>query len=71
MKKAAIKPFIIPLLLVFGAVFYYFGELVDWAAWDALRLSFFYGVHDVHRMFFLVPITCAGCVSASLGTPTQ
>lgn len=43
-------------------LFYYFGELVDLAGWEALRWGFFYGVHDVHRLFFLAPITYAGYV---------
>lgn len=49
-----------PLLLVLCTLFYYFGELVDWAAWDALRATFFYGVHDIHRLLFLAPIIYAG-----------
>ena len=48
-----------PLLLGFCTLFYYFGELIDWASWNAIRESFFYGVHDVHRLLFLVPITYA------------
>ena len=60
MKKPNIKPCVLPLLLMFSTLFYYFGELVDWAAWDAVRLNFFYGVHDVHRLVFLAPIVYAG-----------
>ena len=41
-------------------LFYYFGELVDFAGWEALRWSFFYGVHDIHRLLFLAPIIYAG-----------
>ena len=59
MKKITYRPFILPLLLIFCSLFYYFGELVDWAAWDALRQNFFYGVHDVHRLLFLAPIVYA------------
>ncbi|UCH50540.1 MAG: hypothetical protein JSV54_05835 [Chloroflexota bacterium] len=33
---------------------------MNWAAWNALRNEFFYGVHDVHRLLFLVPIIYAG-----------
>lgn len=58
--RASFRPFIMPLLLLFCTVFYYFGELVNWTAWDALRSEFFYGVHDVHRLLFLVPIIYAG-----------
>ena len=54
------RVFILPALLVAGTLFYYFGELVDWAAWESLRLKFFYGIHDVHRLFFLAPIIYAG-----------
>ncbi len=59
MSKAAFKPFILPLLLLICALFYYFGELVDWATWNALRKNFFYGVHDIHRLLFLIPIIYA------------
>jgi len=60
MNKITFKPFIMPLLLVLCTLFYYFGELVDWAAWDTLRANFFYGVHDIHRLLFLAPIIYAG-----------
>jgi PAS domain-containing protein len=60
MKKLTFRPFILPLLMLVCTVFYYFGELIDWAAWDALRNSFFYGIHDVHRLLFLAPIVYAG-----------
>jgi len=50
------------LLSLFGicTLLYYFGELVDFAGWTALRHDFLYGVHDVHRLFFLAPIIYAG-----------
>ena len=60
MSKVKFKPFVLPLLILFCAVFYYFGELVDWAAWNALRQEFFYGIHDIHRLLFLFPIVYAG-----------
>jgi PAS domain-containing protein len=60
MKKVNFKPFILPLLMVFCALFYYFGELAAWAAWDVLRSNFFYSVHDIHRLLFLAPIIYAG-----------
>ncbi|MFC1985834.1 hypothetical protein ACFLUK_00470 [Chloroflexota bacterium] len=56
MKKVNCKPFIMPLLLLFCTLFYYFGELVEWAVWDFLRIKFFYGIHDIHRLLFLAPI---------------
>jgi len=43
-------------------ILYYFGELVDYAGWESLHADFFYGVHDVHRIFFLAPIIYAGYV---------
>lgn len=60
MYKLYFRPFIIFLLLGFCSLFYYFGELIDWAAWNALRNDFFYGIHDVHRLLFLAPIVYAG-----------
>ena len=60
MNKVSFRPLIMPLLLVFCTLFYYFGELADWATWDSLRREFFYGVHDIHRLLFLIPITYAG-----------
>ena len=59
MNRTTFRLFILPLLLVFCTLFYYFGELVEWAAWDALRSNFFYGIHDVHRLLFLMPIAYA------------
>jgi PAS domain-containing protein len=61
------KLWILPLLLLLGTLFYYFGELVDWAAWDALRWNFFYSVHDIHRLVFLAPIIYAGYVGRVKG----
>lgn len=60
MSKGNLRLFIFPLLLVFCTSFYYFGELVDWAVWEALRRDFFYGIHDIHRLLFLAPIIYAG-----------
>jgi PAS domain-containing protein len=59
--------FILPVLLLLCTLFYYFGELVDWAAWDALRQDFFYSIHDIHRLFFLAPIIYAGYVARVKG----
>jgi hypothetical protein len=55
-ERSPLRLFILLLLMAFCMVFYYFGELVDWAAWDVLRVNFFYGVHDIHRLLFLAPI---------------
>jgi len=68
MKRMKFRLFIIPLLMIFCTLFYYFGELVDWAAWDTLRLNFFYGIHDIHRLLFLAPIVYAGYTAGVRGT---
>ncbi|MFC2072211.1 ATP-binding protein [Chloroflexota bacterium] len=52
----------ITFLFVYYTIAYYFGELVDLAGWETLRWEFFYGVHDVHRLFFLIPIVYAGYI---------
>jgi DNA-binding winged helix-turn-helix (wHTH) protein len=51
---------IVGLLFIICTLFYYLGELIDFAGWTALRWQFFYGVHDIQRFLFLVPIMCAG-----------
>ncbi len=51
--------YVLPVLIVLCTLFYYFGELIDWAAWNTIRSNFFYGVHDVHRLVFLAPIIYA------------
>ncbi|UCB43649.1 MAG: PAS domain-containing protein [Dehalococcoidales bacterium] len=51
---------ILALMMVFCSVFYYFGEIIDLTGWEGLRWSFFYSVHDVHRLLFLIPIIYAG-----------
>lgn len=58
------------LLTLFGicTLFYYMGELVDFASWTSLRWEFFYSVHDVHRIFFLVPIIYAAYFYRVRGT---
>jgi signal transduction histidine kinase len=57
---STIKFLLLPVMLIFCALFYYFGELVQWAAWDSLRSELFYSIHDIHRLLFLVPIIYAG-----------
>ena len=47
-------------LFALCCLFYYFGELLDLTGWESLHLDFFYGVHDVHRLLFLIPIVYAG-----------
>ncbi len=62
-----LKMFTLPVMLIFCTAFYYFGELVDWATWDAMRLKFFYSIHDIHRLLFLVPIIYAAHVARVKG----
>ena len=49
------------LFLIFAicVIFYYFGEIVDFFGWEALRFDLFYTVHDIHRLIFLFPIMYA------------
>jgi hypothetical protein len=51
---------ILALIMLLCTLFYYFGELADFLGWEALRWSFFYSVHDFHRLLFLAPIIYAG-----------
>lgn len=44
------------LMWLVCTLFYYFGEIVEFANWEALRWEFFESVHDVHRLLFLAPI---------------
>lgn len=60
--------YILAVLLVFCSIFYYFGEIIDLAGWKNLRLDFFYGVHDVHRLLFIIPIVYAGYVLGTRAT---
>ena len=54
------RPYILLLLYGLCTLFYYFGELVDLAGWEAIHWGFLYSVHDVHRILFLAPIIYAG-----------
>lgn len=49
------------LVVLFGlcVLFYYFGELVEFAGWKALHRGIFYSVHDLHRLLFMAPIVYA------------
>jgi hypothetical protein len=51
---------ILALMMLLCTLLYYFGELVDFLGWEALRWNFFYSVHDAHRLLFLAPIIYAG-----------
>jgi len=50
------------LVSLFGicSLIYYYGELVDWAGWKVIDHGFFYGVHDIQRLLFLIPVVYAG-----------
>ena len=54
--------YLVFLMWGFCTLFYYFGELVEWAGWEPLRLEFFYSVHDSHRLLFLAPLIYASYV---------
>lgn len=68
MKIIKSSPFILLLMMIACSLVYYFGELVDWAEWEPLRRSFFYGIHDVHRLLFLAPIVYAGYTARIKGS---
>jgi DNA-binding winged helix-turn-helix (wHTH) protein len=59
-RRNSYRLWILLSLFAVCTLFYYFGELVDFAGWQSLRWEFFYTVHDVHRLFFLAPIVYAG-----------
>jgi PAS domain-containing protein len=44
------------LMWVLCTLFYYLGEIIDWAHWETIRWEFLYSVHDIHRLLFLTPI---------------
>jgi DNA-binding winged helix-turn-helix (wHTH) protein len=49
------------LLALFGicTLLYYFGQIIDYFNWGALKWEFFYEPHDTHRLFFFIPIAYA------------
>ena len=49
--------YILLVLLIACSVFYYLGEIVTFSG---AAKSFFNGVHDVHRLLFMVPIIYSG-----------
>jgi integral membrane sensor domain MASE1 len=50
---------ILILLCLYYPLIYYFGEIIDHFGWESLRWDFFYTVHDIHRVVFLIPILFA------------
>ena len=64
----ACRFYVLPVLFAICTIVYYAGEIVGYFHWDALRWSFFYSVHDVHRLFFLAPILYASYFGRVRGT---
>ncbi len=62
LSKQSFHIVLLSLLFVYYSVVYYFGEIVDATGWEFLRWEFFYGVHDIHRLFFLIPVIYTGYV---------
>jgi signal transduction histidine kinase len=62
LSKRSFHIVLLSLLFIYYSVVYYFGEIVDATGWEFLRWDFFYGVHDIHRLFFLIPVIYAGYV---------
>ncbi|MFC1948090.1 ATP-binding protein [Chloroflexota bacterium] len=62
LSKRSFHIILLSLLFIYYSVVYYFGEIVDVTGWEFLRWDFFYGVHDVHRLFFLIPVIYTGYV---------
>jgi len=48
--------YILLALFITCTIIYYFGELVNFFGWEAVRWNIWYTVHDPHRILFLVPI---------------
>jgi PAS domain-containing protein len=61
-RKSVGRFYLLVLQYVVCALFYYLGELFTLAGWDATGWEFLYGVHDFHRLLFLVPIIYAGYI---------
>jgi len=59
LRKRSVQLAILVFLCLYYPIIYYFGELVDHFGWEALRWDFFYTVHDIHRVFFLIPVLFA------------
>ncbi|MBN2076179.1 MAG: ATP-binding protein [Dehalococcoidales bacterium] len=62
LSKRSFHVILLSLLITYYSVVYYFGEIVDLTGWEYLRWEFFYGVHDIHRLFFLIPVIYTGYV---------
>ncbi|UCC16491.1 MAG: DUF4118 domain-containing protein, partial [Dehalococcoidales bacterium] len=62
LSKRSFHIVLVSLLFCYYSVVYYFGEIVDVSGWEFLRWDFFYGIHDVHRLFFLIPVIYTGYI---------
>lgn len=62
LSKRSFHIVLLSLLFIYYSVVYYLGEIVDAAGWESLRWDFFYSVHDIHRLFFLIPVIYTGYV---------
>lgn len=58
-KHRGVQLAILVLLFLYYPLIYYSGELIDHFGWEALRWDFFYTVHDIHRIVFMIPIIYA------------
>lgn len=58
-KRNIFRFYLLFFIFLICCIFFYFGEIVDFFKWTALRLEFFYSVHDIHRLLFLAPIIYA------------
>lgn len=54
--------YLLLLQYVVCTLFYYLGEIFTLAGWDSVKWEFLYGVHDFHRLLFLLPLIYAGYV---------
>ena len=62
LSTATVKSRYLTVLMLLGicTLLYYFGDLVDFFGWSALRWEFFYMPHDALRLFFVILIICGG-----------
>jgi hypothetical protein len=58
-KQGRCKACILLLLYALCTLFLLFRRIIDLFGWDALRWDFFYGVHDIQRHLFLIPVIFA------------
>jgi hypothetical protein len=60
-RSNVLRFYLVFLVFAFCTLIYYFGEIINFAGWEPLKnITFFFGVHDIHRLFFLAPIMYAG-----------